>query len=279
MEDITKQRLSWFELVDRYTSRSLTKQTDVLLALSGIARSTAESTSDEYYAGLWKSHFSHCLLWASKWHVGQGFTQHSRPSDYLAPSWSWASIKGPVHYLSWINGYWYTFNAEPDPAYVPKLIDVSLQTSSDLYGILKDGSVVMEGKVGLVYSRQEAYATPMDSTHSSYTSGPQDRLSLYGVGGAGTPGKIGEIRYDVPLCSDCAPVDTIRLVWLLCCMNSKRSSDGKMGTFAIALQGEECDVAQQIFTTVPTRFRRVGVAWGIDSSFWERAATTTLTII
>jgi hypothetical protein len=47
LDDVTKQRLSWFELVDRYTSRALTRQTDILPALSGIVRSIGESISDE----------------------------------------------------------------------------------------------------------------------------------------------------------------------------------------------------------------------------------------
>ncbi|KAH6886852.1 heterokaryon incompatibility protein-domain-containing protein [Thelonectria olida] len=279
IDEVTKQRLSWFELVDRYTSRSLTKQTDILPAFSGIARSIAESTSDEYYAGLWRSYFAHCLLWASKWHVSRPFTTHSRPSNYLAPSWSWASVKGPVQYLSWINGYWHSFNTNPDPAYAPKLIDVSLQTSLDPYGMVKSGALRIQGRVAMAFSKQETYATPKDHLAVTFTPGPQDRLTLYGPSATGTLEEVGEIRYDVPLCYHCAPVGSMRLFWLLCCMNSEKSADGKMRTFAIALQGEDCDDTHMLSTTIPTRFRRVGIAWGIDSSFWERGLTSTLTIV
>ncbi|KAF4459405.1 heterokaryon incompatibility [Fusarium albosuccineum] len=278
LADVTKQRLSWFELVDRYTHRSLTKQMDILPALSGIARSIAESTSDEYYAGLWKSYFSHCLLWASDWHVSRDFKKHSRPSNYLAPSWSWASVRGPVHYLSWVNGYWYTFNADPDPAYVPKLIGVSLQASSDPYGVLKAGSLTLEGKIGVGFSKQEVYAVPKDKHNVSFTPGHQDRLTLYSVNTTRTIEKVGEIRYDVPLCYSCSPVGSMRPVWLLCCMNSEKSSDGTMRTFAIALETVERDEGQQA-PSFPLRYRRVGVAWGINPSFWERGVTTKLTIL
>lgn len=275
LNEVTKKRLSWFELVDRYTNRSLTKQSDILPAFSGIAQSIAKSTRDEYCAGLWKSYFAHCLLWASNWHVGRGFTQHSRPANYLAPSWSWASVKGPVRYLDWINDSWHNFNAEPDPVYVPRIIDISLQASLDPFGALTDGTLKIHGRLGMAFSRQEEYAVAQDKTASSFSAGPQDRLSLWGMGTTGTAvEKIGEIRYDVPLCSGCAPIGSSRMFWLLCCMNSERSSDGTMRTFAIALEGE--DPREQM---LPTRYRRAGVAWGISPSFWERWSDVTITIV
>lgn len=279
IDSVTKQRLSWFELVDRYTSRALTKQTDILPAFSGIARSIAESTSDEYYAGLWRSYFAHCLLWASNWHVGRGFKQHSRPSDYLGPSWSWASVKGPVHYLSWINGYWHSFNADPDPAYTPRLVDMSLQASSDPYGALKAGTLRIEGKVGMAFYKQEQYAAPKDHLNVTFTPGHQDRQTLLSLS-AGKIEKTGEMRLDVPLCADCSPVGKVTLLWLLCCMNSEKSADGKMSTSGIVLLGADEVMGQTpMSSVVPTRFRRVGIAWGINPSFWDRGVTTTITIV
>ncbi|PHH59907.1 hypothetical protein CDD81_2395 [Ophiocordyceps australis] len=266
LDDATKQRLSWFELVSRYTSRALTKQSDILPAFSGIARTIAESTSDEYCAGLWKSFFAHCLLWAANWHVNRGISHHSRPSTYLAPSWSWASVRGPVHYLSWVNGYWYTFNAHPDSAFVPSLVNVSLQPSSDVYGAVNHGLLTIQGKVNAAFSKQEALADT------------QDRLSLWGPGPTGSAAKVGEIRYDIPLCQACAPLGSIRVVWLLCCMNGQKFSDGSFRTFALALEDHEFEDGQGAPMTVPGRYRRVGVAWGIDPSFWERGTTATLTI-
>ncbi|KAH0600147.1 hypothetical protein MHUMG1_01143 [Metarhizium humberi] len=279
IDSVTKQRLTWFELVDRYTSRSLTRKTDILPAFSGIARSIAAATSDEYYAGLWRSYFGHCLLWASNWHVGRGFRQHSRPADYLAPSWSWASVKGPIHYLSWVNGYWHSFNADPDPAYAPQLVDVSLQASSDPYGALKAATLRIKGKVGMAICKQEAYAAPKDHLNVTFTAGHQDRQTLLGMEG-GKLDKVGEIRYDVPLCPDCSPIGKFTLLWLLCCLNSEKTADGKMSTFAIALRGDDdVEGETRMSSIVPKRFRRVGIAWGIDPSFWDKAVTITLTIV
>ncbi|TWU73002.1 hypothetical protein ED733_004750 [Metarhizium rileyi] len=285
VDSLTKQRLSWFELVGRYTSRSLTKQTDILPAFSGIARSIGRSRSDEYYAaGLWKSYLGHCLLWASDWHVGRGFRQHSRPADYLAPSWSWASVKGPICYLSWINGYWHSFNADPDPVYVPRLVGVSLEASSDPYGALKAGTLTVEGKVGMAVCKQEAYAAvSKDHLRVTFTAGHQDRQNLLGMSG-GRLDRIGQIRHDVPLCSDCSPVGKFTFLWLLCCMNSDKTADGKTSsTFAIALRrvdDPEGQIQMSAANPLPTRFRRVGIAWDIDASFWDTAAVNmTLTMV
>ncbi|PHH69699.1 hypothetical protein CDD82_7559 [Ophiocordyceps australis] len=231
-----------------------------------MARTIAQNTLDEYYAGLWKSFFAHCLLWASNWHVDRGILQHSRPSTYLAPSWSWASVRGPVHYLSWVNGYWYTFNASPDPAFMPTLVNVLLEPCSDVYGAVKHGLLTIQGKVNAAFSKQQELAQT------------QDRLTLWGPGPAGSVSKVGEIRYDVPLCQSCAPIGSMRVVWLLCCIKSQAFSDGSFRTFAIALEDDECEEGQYLCMTVPTRYRRVGVAWGIDPSFWEQASTATLAI-
>ncbi|KAK2600136.1 hypothetical protein QQS21_005151 [Conoideocrella luteorostrata] len=281
MDAITKQRISWFELVHRYSSRSLTNQGDILPAVSGIARSIAAQTSDEYFAGLWKSYFAHCLLWASDWHVGRGFTQHSRPPRYLAPSWSWASVKGPIHYLSWVNGYWHSFNQNTDPTYEPKVIDISLQASSDAYGILTGGHLKVEGKIAVAFSKQDVYAAPKDHLAVTFTPGPQDRQDLQGLNSAGRVDRIGGIRYDVPLCQDCSPVGTKRAVWLLCCLSNERSAEGKMTTSAIALENV---TGQDVPGGVAQAgelgcFRRVGVAWGIDSSFWDKAGTARMVLI
>jgi hypothetical protein len=272
---ITKQRLAWFELVERYTARSLTKQSDILPAFSGLARSIASKTSDRYVAGLWESYFAHCLLWASD--VGDtGELKHTRPTDYLAPTWSWASIRGPVKYLSWINGYWYTFNASPAPAYLPILEEISLSPSGpDPYGMLKGGYMKVQGKFHIAYSIQG---------RGDY----RDRLDLFSMASGAALEKIGEIRHDVPLCANCAPPGRMEFVFLMCCMNSEKFQDGSFKTFALALKPENSDMVfgpdllrftQTAATAGIEKFQRVGIAWGITPSFWVKAVTLTVTVV
>ncbi|KAF2266523.1 HET-domain-containing protein [Lojkania enalia] len=192
---VMKQRLVWFNLVARYTNRALTKQTDVLPALSGIAQAIARSTNDEYLAGLWKSYLPYCLLWASAWHIDHGLATHSRPERYLAPSWSWASVKGRIEYIWWTVS-WYAYNPNPDPAYVPNILSIEIQPAkSDVYGMLKGGMLQLQGKLKPGYTKNEKYVKGSQF---------QDRETVYSGGGTGIT-KIGEIRYDVPLCAECAP--------------------------------------------------------------------------
>lgn len=93
-----KNQEAWFATVHNFTGRALTKQSDVLPTSSSIARLVQQFTGDRYLAGLWESYLVKGLLWASAWHVDLGYGMRSQPSEYLAPSWSWASICGQVKY-------------------------------------------------------------------------------------------------------------------------------------------------------------------------------------
>ncbi|RFN52978.1 heterokaryon incompatibility protein 6, or allele [Fusarium flagelliforme] len=78
----------WHRIVGQYTDSGLTVPSDKLIACSGIAKRLAGIIPDEYVAdrpnavGLDEN--THLL---SPW---------TRAREYRAPSWSWASIDGPV---------------------------------------------------------------------------------------------------------------------------------------------------------------------------------------
>ncbi|KAK3490259.1 heterokaryon incompatibility protein-domain-containing protein [Neurospora hispaniola] len=75
----------WLNICEDYSSRSLTKETDKLVALSGIARSYQKYfPNDKYMAGLWSSHLPLALLWERT-----GFPKDRYTTEYIAPSWSW----------------------------------------------------------------------------------------------------------------------------------------------------------------------------------------------
>jgi hypothetical protein len=83
----------WGRLVQDYTSRGMTRQTDKLIAISGIASIISSLKSLEYTAGIWNgSHemLVQGLLWSAS-------KRGPRLLD-VAPSWSWASIK---HEVNW----------------------------------------------------------------------------------------------------------------------------------------------------------------------------------
>jgi hypothetical protein len=122
------KRLRWYQLVEDYSLRALTKDSDKLVALAGLARDyQAMFLGAQYVAGMWgvsiprhlafqrsgnprfrndqiyrlhasanavEAHCSATLLWRS-------MDSHARRyTDYIAPTWSWASVKGRISYDS-----------------------------------------------------------------------------------------------------------------------------------------------------------------------------------
>lgn len=101
----------WFSFVEEYSSRSLTYRSDKLVAISGVAKALRRQLGEnlDYHAGLWGEHwFMLCLGWVSKLSyeehnmIEEGISTESGEIDdsktYVAPSWSWASLDGPISY-------------------------------------------------------------------------------------------------------------------------------------------------------------------------------------
>jgi hypothetical protein len=91
--DLSGEKLfrRWHYIVTEYSSRDLTKQTDIFPALIGLAKKFNSISKATYVAGMWKEHLMEDLVW-EKQH-SHGF---STVTDYLAPSFSWASTPGTV---------------------------------------------------------------------------------------------------------------------------------------------------------------------------------------
>ncbi|KAI0460069.1 heterokaryon incompatibility protein-domain-containing protein [Xylaria acuta] len=96
----------WCEIVQAYTRTNLTKPSDKLIALSGVAQLMSRSngtaystTSKRYLAGLFEQHLLLMLEWHSYGYTySPAWPPRARPSQYRAPSWSWASVDGRVFY-------------------------------------------------------------------------------------------------------------------------------------------------------------------------------------
>ncbi|UZP38276.1 hypothetical protein NXS19_006092 [Fusarium pseudograminearum] len=79
---------SWYQLLATYGGRKLTKPSDKLPAVSGLASIMSERLNDEYVAGHWRS----LLITELPWQPGDC----KRVPEYRAPSWSWASVDGGI---------------------------------------------------------------------------------------------------------------------------------------------------------------------------------------
>jgi hypothetical protein len=89
-EDLTiyKRR---YQIVEGYSGRELTFETDKLPAIAGLAAKVQVISGDIYMAGLWKKDLGGGLCWQLR-----GYGGLTRPSTYIAPSWSWASLQGCI---------------------------------------------------------------------------------------------------------------------------------------------------------------------------------------
>ncbi|RMZ68497.1 Glycoside hydrolase family 61 [Pyrenophora seminiperda CCB06] len=101
-DDAFEARVLWRRIVAQYSRLHLTDVRDRLYAINGIAKAMQDArnlvSKDTYLTGLWKESFAADLLWYR--HV-KGLKCGSFVARQTArvPSWSWASIDGPVSHI------------------------------------------------------------------------------------------------------------------------------------------------------------------------------------
>lgn len=84
-------------LVPSYTQLRLTKDKDRLPALSAVVEGLEDILQDTYLGGLWRSDLELGLTWIAGAYGTNPPNPGWLPEKYRAPSWSWASIEGPVN--------------------------------------------------------------------------------------------------------------------------------------------------------------------------------------
>ncbi|KAK0666983.1 heterokaryon incompatibility protein-domain-containing protein, partial [Cercophora samala] len=85
---------AWKPIIRAYSSCALTKSSDKLIALHGIASRIKDVLKASYSAGLFSTNLESQLLWKVLENE-----KATRPDQHVAPSWSWASMIGPVSIL------------------------------------------------------------------------------------------------------------------------------------------------------------------------------------
>ncbi|KAH6662760.1 hypothetical protein B0J14DRAFT_610135 [Halenospora varia] len=84
---------SWMKIVEAYSERQMTKETDKLVALLGVVKEAAIVFEDSFIVGLWRKRLMSDLLWWVK-----SPDKSTRPSAFSAPSWSWVSLNAAISY-------------------------------------------------------------------------------------------------------------------------------------------------------------------------------------
>ncbi|KAH4005793.1 hypothetical protein HBI40_038960 [Parastagonospora nodorum] len=80
----------WNSVVYVYTRTTLSLPKDIFPALQGIVKK-APPTMGQYLAGLWRETLVVGLNWSAV-----DPEKHLRPKEWRAPTWSWASVMGPL---------------------------------------------------------------------------------------------------------------------------------------------------------------------------------------
>lgn len=183
----------WYRAVGDYSARQLTVYTDKFPALAGLAAAFREYKPADcrYLAGLWEDNFLGSLLWSSRTGRDEGVKDYqsyerkprtitnTRYPEYVAPTWSWASVAGPISYDC-------TFNPKtPSPVkFALKILDIDVQTSTnDPFSAVKHA--VLTCTAGLLPGVLQMNDSP-SSDRPDYAV-----INDNGIG-------IGEMDFDVP---------------------------------------------------------------------------------
>ena len=148
----------WQRALSSYTNASLTKSEDKLIALAGIASELSPNFSECYYvAGLWKEYLPTELLW----YVDMD-TISSRQRTYRAPSFSWASVDGPI-----VPGGW----QKDDILIEVQAASASTETSNP-FGSVESGSIRLRG----VVKRATLWRNPLRKAGHHFARNARARL-------------------------------------------------------------------------------------------------------
>jgi hypothetical protein len=117
--DLDEEMKIWMNVISDYSQRTSTLPEDRLIALGGLAEEYHLRYHVNYLAGLWDGPLlPPLLLWQA--------CEYARPNDdvYLAPTWSWASLKSAVAYRTGIY-------SEKLEWYNVELLDASINLKSE----------------------------------------------------------------------------------------------------------------------------------------------------
>lgn len=215
----------WGTLVKLYSSCDLTMPDDKLPAFAGVAQLFQEVTGDEYMAGLWRS----SLLDQMDWRVYQPATR--KTSKYRAPSWSWASLDGPVRPMG-LDSY---------VQFIPTLAAVKMKyQDSHRFGTPSIARLELLGHLTSV-------------TVASFDGDSDLHHLLVGTNG---------VHVDAELLRDCLEVEFLigSTIWCLPFKVTVGHSESSLELFLV------CIVLEPIVCVKSPTFRRVGLLVVSDNS-------------
>ncbi|KAI1611958.1 hypothetical protein EDD36DRAFT_475661 [Exophiala viscosa] len=193
----------WYNIVETYSQCDLTRETDKLPALSGIARVLYEILGDTYVAGVWSGDIPRGLAWCMPTYQKQ--LVPVRPTEYTAPSWSFASVQHRIDHIN--NNHAYQLR-DKDLAVLSHQVELE---SDDQFSCVTKAKLRVYGRLGKVFI----------TNHEHEFKG---RLNLKMWAIASEPYLLGDYNIDdhqaapplMPSNEDNAADDCLKEVTLLC---------------------------------------------------------------
>ncbi len=124
----------WYVAVRTYTRGNLTFSSDKLIAISGVAKFLKDMWRDDsvrYLAGLWSYQLETSLVWSNN--KGTPVAEEG----YRAPTWSWASVNGPVHKTFYYHESRYEL--------LSKVLEAYTEPINDEFGAVRAGYLKISG--------------------------------------------------------------------------------------------------------------------------------------
>ena len=143
----------WYDMLERYTRRQLSYQTDKLPAISGLAGAFEATTRiTKYAAGLCEEDLLERLLWCVSPPNRYSYQKEGTGGKYQYPSWSWASVNDPAVWPSkhhrWPLKRHVEDGAVPatHPHIKPSILELeTISFGSDPRGRISESSLRVEG--------------------------------------------------------------------------------------------------------------------------------------
>jgi hypothetical protein len=142
--------ITWWMVIREYTMRRLSFVDDKLLAISSIATEFQRLRPDEYLAGMWRSTLLRDLQWQrgiGSWSqlmesalIEKQSTSTEADSRHRVPTWSWASVDGPV------TGPWENLKSMRESRRAAVIsCDTNLVSEAAPFGLVSGGKLVIRG--------------------------------------------------------------------------------------------------------------------------------------
>lgn len=146
LSDHTQRLEAWHQCIDELSTRELPHPTHKLPAVASLANILNNGTLGDYLGGIWSKNIACGLSWTRAYQI------LTAPSNYRAPSWSWASIDGPTSslILSWPTTLLEDQASDPGwvDRYGPKLLShhmIPIDARHPYLGVREGSHIILSG--------------------------------------------------------------------------------------------------------------------------------------